>query len=78
MGTRAQHAPSYKKLCRLLREQREAAGLTIRELGVKLKRPYSLVSKVERGERRIDPVEFVAWCRACGVDPSQAIRSVGE
>ena len=77
MGTRVQHAPAYKKLCRLLREQRESAGLTIRALGIKLKKPYSFVSKVERGERRIDPVEFVAWCRACGSEPSRAIQEVG-
>jgi len=64
-------------MCRLLREQRSDAGLTIRALGVKLRRPYSFVSKVERGERRIDPVEFVAWCRACGFDPSEAIKGVG-
>lgn len=76
MGSRVQHTPAYRQLCRLLREQREGAGLTIRELGAKLKKPYSLVSKVERGERRIDPVEFVAWCKACGVDPSEAIKRV--
>ncbi len=52
--------------------------MTIRALGVKLKKPYSFVSKVERGERRIDPVEFVAWCEACGVDPSEAIKYVGR
>ena len=77
MGTRAQHAPAYKRMCRLLRDQRERAGLTIRALGAKLGKPYSFVSKVERGERRIDPVEFVAWCRACGDDPSRAIARVG-
>ncbi len=77
MGTRPQHAPAYRRLCTLLREQRTASGQTIRELAAKLRKPYSLVSKVERGERRIDPVEFVAWCRACGVDPSHAIKKVG-
>lgn len=77
MGTRVQHTPAYKKLCRLLREQREQADLTIRALGLKLRKPYSFVSKVERGERRIDPVEFVTWCRACDVEPSEAIKGVG-
>lgn len=76
MGTRAQHTAAYKNLCSILREQRLEAGLTIRELGAKLKRPYSMVSKVERGERRIDPVEFVAWCKACGVAPSEAIARI--
>jgi transcriptional regulator with XRE-family HTH domain len=77
MGTRPQHAPAYKKLCRLLRDQRERSKFTIRALAIELRKPYSYVSKVERGERRIDPVEFVAWCRACGENPSEAIKSVG-
>lgn len=77
MGTRPQHTPAYRRLCKALREQREAAGLTIRELGVKLNKPYSYISKVERTERRIDPVEFVAWCKACGVDPAKAISVIG-
>lgn len=77
MGTRPQHSFAYRGLCRLLREQRDGAGLTIRALGTKLRKPYSFVFKVEHGERRIDPVEFVAWCRACGVDPSEAIKHVG-
>ncbi len=77
MGTRSHHTLAYKKLCGLLKRQREDAGLTIRELGEKLGKPYSLVSKVERGERRIDPVEFVAWCEACDVEPSDAIKHVG-
>jgi hypothetical protein len=30
----------------------------------------------EIGDRRIDPVEFAAWCRACGADPGEAIREL--
>jgi transcriptional regulator with XRE-family HTH domain len=63
-------------MCGLLRKQRDAADLTIRELGEKLGKPYSFVSKVERGERRIDPIEFIAWCKACGVKPADAIRQL--
>ena len=36
----------------------------------------SYVWKVEAGERRIDPIEFVAWCQACGVRPSKAIEQL--
>ena len=77
MGTRPHHAAAYRVLCALLRAMREDAGFTIRVLGVRLRKPYSFVSKCERGERRIDPVEFVAWCKACGVDASDAIKRIG-
>ncbi len=41
-----------------------------------LRKPHSYVYKVEHGERRIDPVEFVQWCRACGVDPADEVDRI--
>ncbi len=76
MGTKAQHDPAYRRLCKLLREWRLQADLTQRELARKLKRPHSFVYKTETGNRRVDPVEMVRWCNACGIDPSQAIKRV--
>jgi hypothetical protein len=34
-----------------------------------LKRPQSFVSKYERGERRLDVIEFGEVARALGIDP---------
>jgi hypothetical protein len=36
------------------------------------------VYKVETGERRIDPVEFIGWCRAVAVEPAEALREVEQ
>lgn len=77
MGTRPQHSAAYRRLCHLLRDYRGDADLTQRALAAKLRKPHSYVYKVENGERRIDPVEFVAWCKACGVSPPVAIAEVG-
>lgn len=77
MGTRPQHKPKYKKLCRMLLELRTEADLTQRALAERMKIPHSMVFKIEHGERRIDPVEFAQWCRACGADPSDIIKRVG-
>lgn len=66
---RGQHDSSYKELCALLRGVREGAGLTQRDLAGRLDRPRSFVWKTETGERRLDAVELVRWCRACGADP---------
>jgi hypothetical protein len=76
MGARAQHAPAYRHMCKLLRQWRKAAALTQRALGLRLKRPYSFVWKTEAGERRIDPIEFRAWCMACGKHPGEAIEEL--
>ena len=76
MAARSQHKPAYRKLCIALRAMRTAAGLTQRELGTKLKMHGTMVHRSEIGDRRIDPVEFAAWCRACGADPSVLIREL--
>jgi len=34
------------------------------------------VAKCEVGNRRIDPVELVFWCRACGVKSAAAISEL--
>jgi transcriptional regulator with XRE-family HTH domain len=64
----------YEKLRLLLIEVREKAGLTQVELGDRLGRPQSFVSKIERGVRSIDVVEFVEIARAIGIDPIKLIR----
>ena len=74
MAARPQHKPTYKKMCAMLRNMREEAGLTQRDLAKKLKMHNTMVHRSEIGDRRIDPVEFAAWCRACGVNPAEAIR----
>jgi transcriptional regulator with XRE-family HTH domain len=54
----------YAALCRLLRETRERAGLTQVEIAEKIGETQSYVSKVERGERRLDLVQLQVFCRA--------------
>lgn len=76
MGTRPQHNHAYRRLCRFLAEKRAEADLTHRALALVLRKPHSYVYKVEHGERRIDPMEFIAWCRACSADPADAIRAL--
>lgn len=77
MAARPQHRPAYRRLRELLRSMREQAGLSQRALAEKLRIHGTMVHRSETGDRRIDPVEFGAWCRACGVDPSEAVRTLG-
>ena len=50
-----------------LRGTRRAAGLTQVQLAERLHGTQTFVSKVERGERRLDVVELRAFCRAMEV-----------
>jgi transcriptional regulator with XRE-family HTH domain len=54
----------------MLVEARETAGLTQVELAGRLNRPQSFVSKIERGVRKVDVIEFVEIARAIGFDPA--------
>lgn len=74
MATRPQHSPAYRRLRDLLRGVRDESGLTLRDLGRAMRIHHTMVHRIETGDRRIDPVEFVSWCRACGADPAQLIR----
>lgn len=53
----------YTQFLLKLREARLEAGLTQVEVGKKLKQPQAYVSKIERGERRIDVVELVEFAK---------------
>lgn len=64
----------YDHFRRLLVEARRGRGLTQAELANKLGKPQSFVSKFERGERRIDIVEFLAISQALSVDPHEILE----
>ena len=57
---------------------RKDAGLTQQELADRLARPQSYVSKYERGERRLDVLEFVDIVEALGVDPHPFLDDLRE
>lgn len=61
-------AERYEAVVAVLTEARREAQVTQAELAARLGRPQSYVSKVERRERRVDPVEFDDWGRALGFE----------
>lgn len=67
--TRSTHHDDYRRLLDLLREVRRELGVTQIDLAQRLENTQTFVSKVERGERRLDVVEFVEVCEALGVAP---------
>jgi transcriptional regulator with XRE-family HTH domain len=57
---------------------RTSALLTQRDLAGRLKRPLNVVSRIEAGQRRVDILEWIALCQACGADPVSAGRKLIE
>lgn len=63
------HTKEHVALRVLLKEQREELNLTQRELGERLKVHHTLIGKVETGDRRLDVIEFIDYCKALEIDP---------
>jgi transcriptional regulator with XRE-family HTH domain len=73
---KALYERSYAAFTDLLKEERRKAGLTQAMLAKKLRRPQSYVSKYERGDRRLDVIEFLEIARAIKFDPNEFVQKL--
>jgi transcriptional regulator with XRE-family HTH domain len=71
-------SPSYGAAVGVLVAARKAAGLTQRQLAAKIGRPYTVIANIERGERRIDVVEFIAIARALSVSEGELMDRIAD
>jgi transcriptional regulator with XRE-family HTH domain len=74
--TKSVFSEQYERFKQLLIEARKKAGLTQVELAERLCRPQSYVSKYERGERRLDVIEFLDVAEAIGIEPTEFLRDL--
>ena len=70
--------PRYARLRSLILDARKGAGLSQAAVAEKLGRPQSYVADIERNERRIDVIEFLALAEAIGFDPVEALKQVQD
>lgn len=61
------HTPEYAVLLRLLLAARRKAKLTQIDMSKRLRVTQPTISKIERGEIRLDVIQLRDWCRALGV-----------
>jgi transcriptional regulator with XRE-family HTH domain len=62
---------------RWLRELRESAGLSQRELAHLVQTDYyTFVSQLENGRGRIPPDRYCAWARALKVEPREFVKTL--
>ena len=67
------HDPLYIEFIARLRNVRKARKLSQRQLGDKLGKAQTFVSKVETCERRIDVIEAVKWCITLGISLEEVL-----
>ncbi|WP_298421538.1 helix-turn-helix transcriptional regulator [Rhodoblastus sp.] len=68
----------YEAALRLLIEARRRAGLSQEALAERFRMAAAWVKSFENGRWLLDPAEFIAICRAIGVDPYELLRKAEE
>jgi transcriptional regulator with XRE-family HTH domain len=75
---REPNGAAYVALRQQLIAARKLAGLTQEQVAHRLGRPQSFMAKVERGERSLDLIEFVAVAAIIGLDVQQTVSAVTQ
>ena len=66
----------HETLIQRLIAARKAADMTQQALADRLGRPQSFVAKYEKGDRRLDVVEFLTITEILDADPHEIIKQV--
>lgn len=61
-----------------LKQARQDQKFSMRALAERMDKPHSFVQKVEQGERRLDVVEYVWYCRKLGVNPQDGFLLIEQ
>lgn len=68
----------HRHLVEVLKEARQKSGLTQAELADRVGKDQTYISIVERGQRRVDVLEFIALAKAMQADPVGLFANVLE
>lgn len=74
--TKSVFTQKYHLFRLLLIETRQSQKLSQAAIAQRLQKPQSFVSKYERGERRLDVVEFLEVAKALGIKPCEFLEKL--
>ncbi len=67
---------AHAQLIEILMSARRRSGLTQAEVAAKVGKDQTFISLIERSQRRVDVLEFIALARAMGEDPQRLFAEV--
>ena len=67
---------AHAQLIDILMAARRRSGLTQAEVAAKVSKDQTFISLIERSQRRVDVLEFIALARAMGEDPQRLFAEV--
>lgn len=69
-------SPRHEALRAYLVRERKKRKLTQTDIAKRIKRYQPYLTLIERGQRRVDIVEFLELAEAIGFDPIMALRAI--
>lgn len=69
-------SPKRIALGNWLREQRNAKGLTMRDMAAISGLPHSYFGKIEQGIRGLDILEFIELCNWLNIDAQKGLKEI--
>ncbi|EGY00461.1 putative Helix-turn-helix DNA binding protein [Nitrospirillum viridazoti Y2] len=76
MGNKDRFSDPYRRIVDGLIAARKSRKLTQGDVAARMGTDQSQVSKLERGERRVDVIDYVRYCRAVGLVPGALLDAV--
>lgn len=67
---------AHAQLIEIMLAARRRSGLTQAEVAAKVGKDQTFISLIERSQRRVDVLEFIALARAMGEDPQRLFAEV--
>ena len=72
------HSHKHKTVRKFLIERRKELGLSQQALADRLNVIYSLIGKIETGDRRLDIVELVTYCDALELEACDVLKLINR
>lgn len=72
------HSNKHKAVRNFLIERRKELGLSQQVLADRLNVIYSLIGKIETGDRRLDIVELVDYYNALEIEPCDILKLINQ
>src|SRR5262245_35511028 len=77
-GVKTIGSPCHEALIKLLKEKRQARGIRQAEVAKKMKKQQNWMSRIEKGDRRLDVCQFLQLADLIDFDPIEALRAVDQ
>ena len=76
MAAKTIYSANLESVLKVMARVRADAGLTQQQLARKMDVSQSTVSDILRGQRRIDLIEWIGFCKACKVTPQEFLEEL--